>query len=448
MGMYEFKLILFFLSIFFPGYLLTSFLLKGGQFSFLFKLALAYGLGIYFVVIQIFIWMFVFGVSFSIFWFWLLFITEVIIIFDIFRRGKNFKCKIEIINYIKRFFLKVRLKEALLLLLILFQIIFLLFNAYSRPVATFDSVATWVYKAKILYFENQVELNDKTSDIYLVSESHNNYPWLVPLVQFWLFNVLGEFNEIVVNYIIVCFFVSVLIVLFYFLRRYQNVVNSLVLVFLLSSMPLFFYHGYNVYADLILAYYVLCSFGFLFLWLEERDNRFLAVSAIFLAITLFVKSEGVIFIVNACLLVLLNLFFKGKFFKKFVYFVGLIFLILSPWEFFRAKYSLGILNEGNNFELHSEVLPQFFSSFFITNSFNLWWFLVVLVFIFNVVGIVKQNNLLFSWLALILPIFLYLLIYLFTDSYLTVLNYTAIMRNLLTVVPLSVLVVGKSLKAR
>ena len=55
--------------------------------------------------------------------------------------------------------------------------------------------------------------------------------------------------------------------------------------------------------------------------------------------------------------------------------------------------------------------------------------------------------LLFGWAYLFLLIFFYSIIYVSTDSYMAAITYTAVGRNILTITPLSVFIVGVTLGA-
>ncbi|MCX6799953.1 MAG: hypothetical protein NT091_02295, partial [Candidatus Falkowbacteria bacterium] len=203
------KLILFFLSFLIPGYILVSLLLKDKYPNNLFRLGLGYGLGIYFITIQIFIWIFLLNQSFNYFWFTLLVVTENLVLIN-FYLNKGVKRESNVLQNIANTLKKLNIRENTILLLILVQIIFIFFNALARPVMTFDSLSMWSYKAKILFYEQSIELKNTEAVNYMGGGGKLNYPWNIPLIQFWLHENLGAYNELAVNFIFLGFFLSTL----------------------------------------------------------------------------------------------------------------------------------------------------------------------------------------------------------------------------------------------
>ena len=105
-------------------------------------------------------------------------------------------------------------------------------------------------------------------------------------------------------------------------------------------------------------------------------------------------------------------------------------------------YDLGIMNEGGELGLHYEIFQNILPAYFLTNSFNVWWYIFFIIFLVYFKKIMCDKNLIFAWAYLFLVILLFFAVYLFTNSYWAVLNYTAIVRNILTYTPISVLIVG------
>ncbi|MBL7057711.1 hypothetical protein ISS03_00050 [Patescibacteria group bacterium] len=436
------NLAIFFISIFVPGYFLVGIFLRENKFSLLFRLALAYGVGVYFITIQIFIWIFLFKLNLDVYWFWLLVLIENVILADMYQRGFVRNEKIYVAKKIAHLLERIRLKEALMLLFIFIQISMVAFNAFSRPVATYDSVTMWAFRAKLLYSSQGVELTDSDSFEYLGGGSHPNYPWLVSIVQFWMHDVIGEYNDVYINFIFFGYYVATLIVLSCLLINFVSLFYSLVLVFFLSSMPLFFYHGFNAYADLILSYYILCGFGFLLMWQQRRRMIFLYLSAIFYGISFFVKSESIIFVFAVFIMLMLMSRLGDLKCRLLLRYFIVVFLMALPWEIFKFKYDLGIMNEGGELGLHYEIFQNILPAYFLTNSFNVWWYIFFIIFLVYFKKIMCDKNLIFAWAYLFLVILLFFAVYLFTNSYWAVLNYTAIVRNILTYTPISVLIVG------
>ena len=440
------KLIIYFASIILPGYLILSLIAKQEIKSLWLKLAMSYGLGAYFITIQLFLWFFIFRFSFS-WWFYILLAVEFILLMLIaYKKGAlnlffniNFKLP-------KR----LKTKELIIILLISIQLIFLFSNALARPIATYDSIAMWSFKAKILYYENQVNFNPD-NDFYLGLKYHENYPWLIPLSQYWLALNLGEFNDLLLNLIFVSYLICLLIAVYYFLREYISRFKSLFFIYLLSAMPLIFYHSYNAYADLVLSFYVLISLFFLYKWLKKQNYEYLVYSGVFASISFFVKNEAIIYIIAGLLIIILYLFVNKIWFKIKHLFLYSIFIVLPvlPWIIFKAKYNLGIKNIiESELVFHPEIINNIFKVLFISNNWNIWWFIVIISLIINFKKIARDKALLFGWLFLFISLFIFAFLYIFTWEYQFALNNTALSRSILTLVPISVFLTAISYKEK
>ncbi|MFH1523128.1 MAG: glycosyltransferase family 39 protein [Patescibacteria group bacterium] len=438
---------IFFLSILFPGYIITSLIFGRDNKPFLYRLALSYGLGVYFISIQLFLYLFILRLDFSYLFFNLLFIFEnIILTVYAIKKGlfKNFIIfgNINIPNF--------KVKEIIVILLILIQLIFLFSNALSRPVATYDSLTMWAYKAKTLYYEGGISFN-QDSPLYLGGGGHINYPWLVPIVQFWLHVNLGEYNDLLINLIFVIYFVCVLILVYFFLKDYTKRFNSLIFVLFLSTMPLFFYHGYNAYADLVLSYYVFASFIFLIKWVDKGRGINLVISGIFSGISFFVKNEAIIFIIASLLLLSLYNCYNRKskiYFKKIFNYLLFVILIMVPVLVYNIINSLGIKNTESGLGFHPEIFKSFFYVLFQSNSWNIWWFIVAVALIVNIKKIIKDRRLLAGWLYVLLFFVGFIIIYLFTEEYKYAVDFTAVGRSILVIIPVTIAVVGMSFRPK
>ena len=432
------KLIIYFLSIILPGYLILLLTSKQEIKSIFFKLALAYGLGAYFITIQLFIWFFLCRFAFSS-WFYLILTAELILLAVAVQKRGLLKLSSNIDIKLRN---KLKVSELVIILLIIIQLIFLFSNALSRPVVTFDSLAHWSFKAKVLYYENRVDFNPE-SNIYLVGGGHINYPWLVPLMQFWLHNILGEYNDLLINLIFVFYFISILVIVYYFIKEYLSRFYSMLFVFFLSSMPLFFYHGFNAYADQVLSCYILTGFIFLYYWFKQLDNKSLILSSIFFSIALFVKNEAIIFIITGLVAIVFYLLIKKIKIKILFYYIVFVLLPVTPWLIFKLIHDLGVNSiESNNIGFHPEVFKFIAQAMFIAGSWNIWWFIVVITIILNFKYIIKNKTLLSGWLFLLISFSGFIILYLFTDQYHFVIDNTAVSRNILTLIPVSVAIVA------
>lgn len=427
---------LFFFSILLSGYLIVALFFNQEKKPLLFKLALAYGLGSFFIALQIFIWLFLPRLDFYLSLFWLVLILENALLFFLIKRKK-----------IKLFYKpkknkKCASKELLIVSLILTQIIFIFGNALARPTAAYDSMAMWSLKAKILFYENKVDFNHENNFLYLGGANHRNYPWHIPLLQFWLHVNLGEYNDLKTNFIFVFYFLSILILIYYFLLNFIGRYKSLIFTFFLSSMPLIFYHGFNAYADLVLAFYILAGFGLFCFYLENNQKNYLFLSAIFWGAALFTKNEAIIFIIALALSIFLYYHYKSLKIKEVLGFFLLILACALPWFIFHFIHELKISNVQNELGFHPEIMPKILNGLFTGMSWNIWWFIALLTILINFQKIIFNKNILFAWMFLALSFLGFFILYLFTQEYQFALNYTALLRNILVLTPVSLFVAG------
>ena len=440
------NIFIFFASVIIPGYLIVSIFFKK-ILSPLFKVALAYGVGTFFVTIQIFSYLFLAKQDFSFRWFSLIIIIESLVLADLYFKQKHTFGFHQAVETLKSLAGKSNARNIILLSLIILQVGFVLLSSYSRPTATSDSVAMWTYKAKMIFYENTPELSDINSSSHVYNHPHANYPWHIPLLQFWLAKNLKSFDDASVNFIFSAYYIATLIILFYFLRRFIATQISLILVLFLSSMPLFFYHGSNAYVDLVMSYYVLSAFGLLILFFKKLELKYLLFAATFLSISIFTKTEGILFMITSIIILFKYLPSYNSRISIISKYAGTALLVGLPWELFRYKYNLGVMNEGSNISFHPEILSNVLTSLFETASFNIWYYIFFAVFFANLQSIFKRKFLSLTWLLIALPSAAFLLIYVYTDAHQSALNFTAIIRNILILTPLSVLIVGITLSS-
>jgi hypothetical protein len=436
-------LILFFLTILAPGYLLLTCLRRPGSRFSPVDIFLAYGLGAFFVSIQIFIDLFIFRLNFSVLYFSLILAAECLAMLIWAIRKKLFiGSKPEIIRQDPLS----PGKRAVLFLLVFFVLsncLVAVINAAYRPPVFFDSIAMWSFKAKTLVYHQPVDFNPD-SYYYLGGGGNLNYPWGVPLAQFWLYSVLGRDNDLAANFIFIAYFFSLLGVIFYFSRRFVDLIHSWLAVFLVSSLPLLFFHSFNAYADLPLAFYVLIASVFWLAYLREGGKRNLAFSGIFWAAAAWTKDTAWFFIL-AVLFVTLIINIREKKFLDFLSYCLSIFLPLAPWLVFAIvclRRSVDLAGIG----WHPEVLLSFFTSLFKSDSWNILWYVIVFILVISWRKIVRDKALAAGWLLASLALAGIISYYLFTGQYYYAVNQMATSRALLALAPLALFLAVISMK--
>lgn len=113
------------------------------------------------------------------------------------------------------------------------------------------------------------------------------------------------------------------------------------------------------------------------------------------------------------------------------------------WWLFLAKYGLNLSNVAPGWSWQPEVLPAVLTALFLNNSWNIWWWAVAALGLFYVKTIVRTGELAAAWLFVILAAVGFLTLYFLTAESQFVLNQTAVSRNILLFIPLTIMLIGR-----
>lgn len=427
---------LYLLSIYIPGMLLSFLLpLKQRYMS----LVLGYGLGTGLITAELFIYFFIFKFSFSA-WLYIFILLQTVIclVFMVVVHKEKLHCKKIIPDHWK--FTEIGL-AALITICILFSVV----QAAVKPPVTFDALANWSKRAKILERDGQIDFNT-TSDNYLASPATATYPWHTSLSEYWLRQLGG--GEISVNFIPLGYFVCITLALYFCLSQRLNRFFSLSLVLIFASMPLISYHSFNAYADVPLSYYVVMSIILFIQWQRDKPLLFLYFSATFMGWGLFVKNDGLFPIIGWLLALLLTWYLDRK---KISWKLGLkpIVFLMGPlifWLGFKFASHLSFSNFSISKILHPEIFSSLLDTLFVHNSWNVWWFIFLGVVVIKFKQIYTKKESWPLWFFFIVVFGLTVAVFLGTEYYQYALNFTAIERTLIPLVPISILLVGLALE--
>jgi len=451
-----FKIVIYFLSYLIPGLLLSWLLTSGRQKISWFNLALAYGLGSALITISLFVYLFFFQAHFQLWLGWLIVLGEILVLLFLIIRQKAGPDQVEwrLINRIRRgnnclrnYYLSLSIgRKMIMVLLVVFSLInfwFLGSNVITRPIATFDSLATWSLKAKILFYQSEISF-DPASPLYLGGGGHINYPWQIPLSQFWLQANLGTYNDVWPNLIFLGYFLALLIIVFHFLKKYSDIFLASIFSFFVFSMPLVFYHAFNAYADLPLAFYLMAALGFFGLWLEDDRRHNFYLSAIFWGLSFYIKDIALVFSF-AWLLVFIWLVVRKKILlKNFIKYLLVVFITALPILIFKLIYQQSFSNVAGDWSFQPLAIYRFLEAIFVSYSWNIWWFIVLTSLAVNFRRIISSSVLQFLWLFLGLAIIGLILLFSFSPAASYALDQTALSRSLMPLTIGSVLTVGWS----
>ena len=334
------------------------------------------------------------------------------------------------------------MKDWLLIGLIFIQLAVLVIHVFSRPTAAYDSVAIWSFIPKVL--SQTYDLNFYPEDfLHLFSGWHMNYPMLVQGNLLLFSRIFGGFADTAINMLFVSFWLAILCMLYGALRETAKRTYILMTLFIFSSIPLAFYHGYNAYADLPLSAFVLGAFIFLIHYIKKgyEDYRLLFVSALLLGGAFFVKLDALIFIVSLIAGLALSYSLAGiprsKILRGLGTYSTLVFLVALPWLGTIVYFNLGLSNMSPGLGFHPQIWKHFVDTLFLSGSWNIFWYLVLATLFLNFKKISLEQSLLSGWIILALIFTGYLALYSFTEEYQFVINRTATSRNMLAYVPIA-----------
>ncbi len=245
---------------------------------------------------------------------------------------------------------KLELSEKLVILGLLIQTCWILFSALPMPVQSYDSVANFSLKAKILYFNGGIP-----EGFFNWSEAavaHPDYPLLLPFYMTWVYHCIG-FNDIMISKIMPVLYLAFLGLLYALLVKFLPRKYSLTAVFFLGTIPQMTRYATIMYADLALAAFITGAFIYLMLYFQDKQRAYLVNSAVLFGISVWVKNEAIIFLVVFFISLIVNLALskdKGKLLRYMILACAVIFLVASPWLIFKFYY-IGTANSDINLKV-------------------------------------------------------------------------------------------------
>ncbi|MFC1508564.1 hypothetical protein ACFL60_02630 [Candidatus Omnitrophota bacterium] len=260
---------------------------------------------------------------------------------------------------------------------------------------SWDAVAHWGAKAKIMYFLKGLPL-----DIFLRPGIRDviytgDYPWLWPFSQNYIHNFIGRFNDFAPKMAGPFFFTSCLVVFYSILRNIRLTrLHALIFTFFLASIPHFNAYAANGYADLILSFYYSIGFLYLYLWFGERKRAHLIISVIFTAMACYVKCEGMLLTLVTVLTFLSFMLLskdedRPKVFKAFIFYIFILGLLTLPMFLLKRATAANIPNQAMSVKLLSDfkfanfqrivpILYDYQKQFFGIKKWNLVWVLFII----------------------------------------------------------------------
>lgn len=296
--------------------------------------------------------------------------------------------------------------EKIISSLIVFQVLFTFFRALIKPAESYDSVAIYALKSKILYFAGTIPEWFYGFTASNFSGAHPDYPLFIPLNEVFVYVLTGAFNDFYSRWIYPLTFLMFGLVFYPMLKKtLSDRCASLILLFFILSAAQFSNYAANGYADMTFGIYFSLSALYLHFWMAEQKNIYLIISFLFLCFMVGVKNEGLLL---GAINIVLSLIYvlrakntnKGAAKKAAFYAVLACFVIAASVLY--KKYS-GLANENFDFSMISvsgiipgmkkipAILYEYEKQFFGVKKWNIAWILFFALFIWRFKGAFKHN---------------------------------------------------------
>jgi hypothetical protein len=314
-----------------------------------------------------------------------------------------------------------------------------------------DGLLNWEIKARYAFANGGVIPAAYLSDSGRAF-SHPEYPLAIPFTELWLYFWLGEADQFCAKAIFPIFYVVGIFLLVALGRRLagRTWIGLFVAAFLFFVPQITVEVGSAIggYTDFPLSVFYLATIGCLLCAAEQDNAAFFRLYAACLALLPWVKRDGVILwtVAAAC-----GVFLILRTKRSPLFFLGLLpgLLIICGWHFYlntmhalRPADFLPVNLETLSSHLYRipPLLSAFLAEFYNLPTWSLFWFVVAIgvAYLLHRMG---DPRVLVLLAALIVPIFLYLLIYVFSSwpSYLDHVG-LSISRLLMHVAPVGFLV--------
>ncbi len=328
--------------------------------------------------------------------------------------------------------------------LIVLVVILSLVRVGTEPLVTYDALANWALRVKLLYYY-PLDIFNPNSLTY-TSIAVTNYPWHMSLLgwlQAWL---TGGVSATWINFLPWCYFSVLLMTVYAMAKDKLSRLWSLSLTLAVATMPLIFYHSYNFYADLPLATYLALICLVWRRWLIDKATVTFLLLSILAGLSFMVKLDA-IFFVGFLFLITVYKILKEKIAIKKIWPLIIPIVLVCPWFVWLALNHFGLSNVAPGLHWHSQVWSNIVAGFFNNQSWHVWWYFVVAMLIASWSKVRRQSMFRYTGVWFIITLLAFFYLYSFTETYQYVMDNSALLRNYMLFIPLSVALVVDSLAA-
>jgi hypothetical protein len=223
----------------------------------------------------------------------------------------------------------------------------------ATPIYQDDVFSNWNMRGKLFFETERLTLTMPLGNDAFTNEGVSSYPPTVPMVKTWLATLAGTWSDSLVNAPHLLWYLTLLALVFFALRRHTTKSDALLGTYLLASLPLPLIHGITPYADVFLAAHLFAAVSLLFTAFTREEPRerqtFFRLGAVASALLIFTKNETLLLHLPILLLILgggiVWLRRNGKLsntdvIATLLWYGGTTALVALPWIAFKIAHDL------------------------------------------------------------------------------------------------------------
>lgn len=274
------------------------------------------------------------------------------------------------------------------------------------PPSEWDALALYDYRA-VRFFETK-SLAQSVLTNYLPLVTYNySYPFFTSLLHAFIYLLGGNNPQFLYSLVYVAFIVC----FYYCLRRRTTKLISMLITLAFATTPSFVYQSTVSYTNLFYSFYLGMGTIYFWEWVADRKNRYFAISALFLGLSTFIRSQEPFWMAN--LLIVFIYCLKKRQIKKIIVYFAAFFLLRQPWIIYRDSVYASVPNlvqDPYRFSIQIgkiyEVIP------YVVSNLASDWKVIFLLLIFMLV--LARKKIIKYWYIIGLIMFDFLIVFLGT----------------------------------
>lgn len=277
--------------------------------------------------------------------------------------------QLTIFNY--QFFLRV-----VCITLLTVQCIFSFAHAVILPTYHIDSLTNWTMRSKVSFYDRAIAFDATEAR----GVAKPQYPIVFHALQITVNEGKSEWSDRSATAILFFLTLSAFTALFLLIKGKKGVDHALAIITLITGIPLLTLHLSQGYGDLPLVLLLCLSFITLWLYRSESDARWLLLSGLLMAASVWTKAEGLfVGLIPWMLLVIADCKTPER--RQQIWKPALIStLIALMFPMFLLSRGLGLTPHGSDsrLEWHPEIIDDIVSGLFASGSMGIVWYVIAI----------------------------------------------------------------------